>query len=75
MLRITGGGVRGFRLRIADLRFGFLGAFAKLRNPTISFVMSVCPSVRKKQLVSHSMDFHKVLHVSIFRKSVEKFHV
>jgi len=24
----------------------FLGAFAKLRKATISFVMSVCPSVR-----------------------------
>ena len=26
----------------------FLGAFAKLRNTTINFVMSVCPSVRMK---------------------------
>jgi hypothetical protein len=26
----------------------FLGAFAELRNTTINFVMSVCPSVRVK---------------------------
>ena len=31
----------------------FLGAFAKLRKATISFVMSVCPSVLVEQLGSH----------------------
>jgi hypothetical protein len=30
--------------------FMFLGAFAKLRKVTISFVMSVCPSVRPSAL-------------------------
>ena len=34
----------------------FLGAFAKLRKATISFVMSV----RKKQLGCHWTDFHKI---------------
>ena len=48
VLRITGGGgVNGFRPRIAHLRFWFLGAFAKLRNANTSFVMSVCPSACK----------------------------
>jgi len=36
----------------------FLGALAKLRKVTISFVMSVCPSVRMEQLVSHWTDCH-----------------
>jgi len=31
----------------------FLGAFAKLRKATISFVMSVRPSVRMQQLGFH----------------------
>jgi len=43
-----------------------LGAFAKLRKATVSFVMSVCHSVspsvrlpaRKEQLFPHSTDFH-----------------
>jgi hypothetical protein len=30
--------------------FVLLGVFAKLREATISFVMSVCPSVRMEQL-------------------------
>jgi len=41
----------------------FLGALAKLRKATVSFVISVCPSVRTsdcmEQLGSHRMDFHK----------------
>jgi len=43
----------------------FLGAFAKLRIVTISFVMSVCPSVRLsvqvEQLGSHWTDVHEIL--------------
>jgi hypothetical protein len=38
----------------------FLGTFAKLRKATISFVMSVCLSVRMEQLCSHWMDFHEI---------------
>jgi hypothetical protein len=34
-------------------RILFLGAFAKLRKATISFVMSVRPSVRMEQLGFH----------------------
>jgi hypothetical protein len=36
----------------------FLGAFAKLRKATISFVMCVRLSVRTEQLGSHWTDFH-----------------
>jgi hypothetical protein len=53
-------------------RVAFLGAFAKLQKATISFVMSVCPSVRMQQFGSHSKDFDKNLIFEIFGKSVEK---
>jgi len=47
----------------------FLGAFAKLRKVTISFIMSIClsvpPSVRMEQLGSHWTDFHEILYLSI----------
>jgi len=35
--------------------------FEKLRKATISFVMSVCLSVRKQQLGFHWTDFHEIL--------------
>ena len=35
------------------LLYAILGTFTKLRKATISFVMSVCPSVRMEQLGSH----------------------
>jgi hypothetical protein len=42
----------------------FLGAFAKLRKGTMTFVMSVrpsiCLSVCMKQLGSHRTDFHEI---------------
>jgi hypothetical protein len=41
-------------------RLWILGAFAKLRKATISFVMSVRLSVRMEQLGSHWTDFHKI---------------
>jgi len=47
-----------------------LGGFTKLRKVTISFVMSVCPSVRMEQLGSHWTNFPEIL--SMFRKPVEK---
>ena len=50
----------------------FLGVFPKLRKATNSFVMSVGPSVRIKQLGSHWTDFHEIWHLSIFRKTVEE---
>jgi hypothetical protein len=38
----------------------FLGAFAKLRKATISFVMFVRPSFRVQHLGSHWTDFHEI---------------
>ena len=53
-----------------------LGAFARLRKATISFVMSVClslrPSVHMEQLGSHWTDFDETWYLSFLRKSVEK---
>ena len=54
----------------------FLVAVAKLRRATISFVMSVRPSVfRMEQLGSHLKDFHEILYLNIFRKTDEKIQV
>jgi len=39
---------------------GLFGALAKLRRETISFVISVRPSVPMEQLGSHRMDFHGI---------------
>jgi hypothetical protein len=56
-----------------------LRAFAKLQTATISFVMSailsVCMSVRMKQLGSHWKDINKILYLRIFQKIVEKIEV
>ena len=53
----------------------FVGAFTKLRKANISFVMSVCPTVRMEQLGSHWTDFREIWCLSIFRKSVKKIQV
>jgi len=53
----------------------FLGMFAKLRKATISFVMSVRPSVHMEQLGSRRTDFHEIWHLSIFRKIIKKIQV
>ena len=45
-----------------------LGVFAKLRKPTISFVMSVCPSAHTEQFGSQLMDFHEILCLNVFQK-------
>ena len=76
-------GLDGFMLRGTEIGFcrtdifssyvrivHILGAFAKLQKAIISFVMS--PSARKEQLGSHWTDFHEILYLSIFRKSVAK---
>jgi hypothetical protein len=52
-----------------------LGAFAILQKATISFGLSVRPSVCLEQLGSHWKDFRKTLYFSRFRKSVEKIQV
>ena len=53
----------------------FLGAFAKLKKSTISFVMYGRLSVRMEQLGSHWTNFHEILYLSIFRNSIEKIRV
>jgi len=50
----------------------FLGAFAKLREATVIFVMSVFSSVCTEQLGFHWTDFHEIWYMTVFRKSVEK---
>jgi len=53
--------------------FPFLGGFEKLPKVTISFVMSVCPSVHPHgKLGSYWKDFHEILYLRIFLKYVEK---
>jgi len=55
----------------------FLGAFGncKKRPLALSRVSDcpVCPCVGMEQLGFHWTDFHKILYLGIFRKSVEKF--
>jgi len=62
----------------------FLGAFAKLRKATISFIMSVClsiclsvrpsvcPYVRMEQFDCHWTDYHEIWCLSIFSKICRK---
>jgi hypothetical protein len=45
---------------VFSLLHQFSGAFAKLQKATISFVMSVHPSVLMEHLGSHWMDFHEI---------------
>ena len=52
-----------------------LGALAKLRKATISYVVSVCTSVRVKQLGCHWTDFHVIWYFSIFPNYVGKIQV
>ena len=37
-----------------------VGALTQLRKATISFVMSICPSIYKEQLGFHGKDFHEI---------------
>jgi hypothetical protein len=53
--------------------FTFVGAFAKPRNTTIRFVMSVCPYI--KQFGCHWTSFYEILYLNIFQKSVDKIQV
>jgi hypothetical protein len=53
----------------------FLGALAKLRKWAVSFVISVRPSVRMKQLSFHCTNFHEIFELGIFRNYFENIHV
>jgi hypothetical protein len=50
------GSVLSVAMRFSQL---ILGAFAKMRKATISYVMSVCPS-RIEQLGLHWTEFHEI---------------
>ena len=58
-------------LRVISV-LGFLGALAKLRTATITFVMSVCPCVLMEQFGFNWTSFHEILYLSIFPKYAEK---
>jgi hypothetical protein len=51
----------------------YLHAFGKLRKATVSFVMSVCPSVRMEQLASFRTDFQEIWYLSFSKKLSRKF--
>ena len=53
----------------------FLGAFAKLRKVTISFIMPGLLFVCMEQLCSHWIDFYEIWYLRIFWKSVERIQV
>ena len=55
--------------------YQFLGAFAKWQKATINFIMSAHLSVRIEQLGFLWTDFHEILYLSIFGKSVDKIQV
>jgi len=59
--------------------FYIIGALAKLRKVTNSFLMLVYPSVRLpvlvEQLSSHWSDFRENLYWSFSRKSVQKIQI
>jgi hypothetical protein len=50
------------------------GAFEKLRNVNISFIIPACLSVCPvEQIGSHCMDFNEIWYSNILKKSVENF--
>jgi hypothetical protein len=53
------------------ITLSFLGAFAKLRKATISFVVSVSPSVCTEQFGCHWTDYHEIWYLSIVWKYVD----
>ena len=55
---------------------GFFWRVGKIaRKTTVSSVVFVCPSVLMKQFGARWMDFHEILYLKIFPKSVEKIQV
>jgi hypothetical protein len=67
------------RLPLDGFSRNFIFDFSKIRRDicekrlSASSNPSVCPSVRTYQLGSHLTDFHEILYLIIFRKSVETF--
>jgi hypothetical protein len=58
---------------LVDILYAFLGALAKLRKATVSFVMSVRPSVRMEQLGFQQTDFYGFDIWVFFEKLSRKF--
>jgi hypothetical protein len=56
----------------------WVGVFAKVQKAPVSFIVSVCVcvsvsvSVCMEHIGSHWMDFHEILYLITFQKSVEK---
>ena len=73
--RIYGRVLASFVWQVINWLSSFSGAFAKLRKATVSFVMSVCSSVRMEQLGDQWTEFHEISDFSIFRKRIEKIQV
>jgi hypothetical protein len=63
------------QIHVFQLNVWFLGASTKLRNASISFVMSVRQSGCRMELDSHWTDFNEMWYFRLFRKSVEKSQV
>jgi hypothetical protein len=61
--------------RVVSVLHRSSGAFAKLQSASISFIMSVRPSICVEQLGSDWTDFCEILYLNIIRKFVEKFPV
>jgi hypothetical protein len=57
------------------LLMNFFVSVAKLRKVTISFDMSVSPSLRIEQMGSHWTDFHEIRYLSIFQNFLEEIQV
>ena len=68
------GGVSRYKLLGPDYFAYVLGTFEKLRRATVSFIMSVCPSV-SMELSSHWTDFDETWYLRVFWKSVEKIQI
>ena len=69
--------------KIYEKNINIFRRIRKIAKSNISFVTSVhlslclfvCPSIHMEQLDSHWTEFHEILYLSVFRKSVEKIQV
>jgi hypothetical protein len=54
------GDVSTFNIVRDRIKISYLGAFVKLRKTAVIYVMSVCPSVRMKQLGGNLKDYREI---------------
>jgi hypothetical protein len=64
---------RGFETPLGGLDVAFLGNFTKLRNATVSFDMSVCPSEWNNS--DPNTLIYMEVHISAFSVNVDKIQV